>query len=224
MSLLSHIRLSKKKRNSLEKGEIELLFVRFLCNSDGISVDVGANKGNYSLEMSKYSKKVYCIEPNLRFNRYLKKMPKNCEILNHAVTNIKESLYLHAPIKKGKPKYNEAFISVENDINDSEFVSKVSAIELDKFQDDNVSMIKIDVEGNEMSVLESGINLIAKQKPNFLIESLCKQELKAQIDFFEKNDYVALKIIRDDLLFVKDESIFDKCRGVDRNTIFIPNN
>ena len=57
---------------------------------------------------------------------------------------------------------------------------------------------------------------------NFLIESLTKDELRNQIDFFKAYDYVALKIIRDDIFFVSSDEIFDNCREVDRNTIFIP--
>ena len=73
-----------------------------------------------------------------------------------------------------------------------------------------------------MDVLNSSLKLIEKSAPNFLIESLNKQELLNQISFFNSYEYVALKVIKDDIFFVKDEHIFDKCRDIDRNTIFIP--
>jgi FkbM family methyltransferase len=222
MSINSHLRLFRKKRKSYHKGEIELLFVRFLCSRNGVSIDIGANKGNYSLELSKHSKKVICIEPNQAFNSYLKKMPSNCEVQNFAITNKKENIYLHAPISKGRLKYNTAFISTEENIQDLQLISKVKAKSLDDFMNEKVAMVKIDVEGGEMDVLNSGRNLIDAQRPNFLIESLTKDELRNQIDFFKAYNYVALKIIRDDIFFVSSDEIFNNCREVDRNTIFIP--
>jgi FkbM family methyltransferase len=162
---------------------------------------------------SYHSKKVICIEPNQAFNSYLKKMPSNCEVQNFAITNKKENIYLHAPISKGRLKYNTAFISTEENIQDLQLISKVKAKSLDDFMNEKVAMVKIDVEGGEMDVLNSGRNLIDAQRPNFLIESLTKDELRNQIDFFKAYNYVA---------FVSSDEIFNNCREVDRNTIFIP--
>lgn len=221
MSLLANLRLNKKKKNSFYKDEVELHLVRFLCSSKSTSIDVGSNKGNYTLEMSKYSKNVISIEPNTRYNKYLKRMPKNCEIMNKAVSTLKENIYLHVPIKNNRRKYNEAFTSQNKNEPNSAFVSNVDPIRLDNFIDQNISMIKIDVEGNEMNVLNSGIKLIEKHRPNFIIESLNKNEFKNQLNFFKEKNYIALKLLNNELHFAYDETIFDKCNQYDRNTIFI---
>jgi hypothetical protein len=85
-----------------------------------------------------------------------------------------------------------------------------------------IGMIKMDVEGAELLVLNGTKKIIEKYKPNFLIEGLTKQELRKQIDFFKPYEYVALKIINGKIHFVENEEIYDKCRETDRNTIFIP--
>ena len=222
MSFFAHLRLLRKKNKSLKRGEIELHILKFLCNRDKVSIDVGANKGNYSLEMSKYSKRVLCIEPNSNFNKYLKNLPKNCEILNCAVSSSEQETFLHAPIIDGDAKPNTAFISQNETVENTTCISRVNTIRLDNYIDENVGMIKIDVEGGELDVLNSSQKLIQRCWPNFLIEGLTKNELMEQINFFKSFGYIGLKIIKDDIFFVKDENIFDKCRKVDRNTIFIP--
>ena len=73
-----------------------------------------------------------------------------------------------------------------------------------------------------MSVLSSARRIIEKYTPNFLIEGLSKDELKEQINFFRSYEYVALKLINGSIFFVENEQIYDKCREVDRNTVFIP--
>ena len=222
MSISAHFRLLRKKKKSLVKGEIELHLIRFLCRHDSVSIDVGANKGIYSLEMSKYSSKVFCLEPNEGFNKYLSKMPKNCEVVNAAVTSSEDAKFLHAPLIDGNAKHNMAFISSNKNVENTKRLSQVKTIKLDDYSEKNVGMVKIDVEGGEMDVLNSSHKLIEKSAPNFLIESLNKEELLNQISFFNSYEYVALKVIKDDIFFVKDEHIFDKCRDIDRNTIFIP--
>ena len=222
MSVLAKFRLFNKKRKSSYRGEEELHILRFLCDSNKISIDVGANKGNYSLEMSKHSKKVLSFEPNISFNKYLNKMPLNCVTLNYAVTANGNSMFLHAPIVDNDPKNNMAFISDEEYEERSLLISKVQTVLLDDYASEEIGMIKIDVEGTEVSVLNGSKKIIEKYSPNFLIEGLTKQELREQIDFFKPYNYIALKIINGKIFFVHNEEIHDKCRETDRNTIFMP--
>ncbi len=222
MSLLSHLRLYNKKRKSSYRGEIELQILRFLCDKNKVSIDVGANKGNYTLEMSKYSKKVLSFEPNVLFNSYLSKMPSNCQVVNKAVSSSNDMIFLHAPIFKNDSKHNMAFISSKEYEEGSAFIAQVEATRLDHYLSEEIGMIKIDVEGAEISVLSTAMKIIENYKPNFLVEGLSKKELKEQLDFFKSYDYIALKIIRGKIYFVKNEKIFEKCREIDRNTIFIP--
>ena len=222
MSLLARIRLFNKKRKSSYRGEEELHILRFLCDGNKTSFDVGANKGNYSLEMSKHSKKVLSFEPNISFNKYLNKMPSNCVTINCAVSYNSKSMFLHAPIIDNDPKNNMAFISDEEDEENSLLISKVQTVLLDDYISEVIGMIKIDVEGAELLALNGTKKIIEKYKPNFLIEGLTQQELREQIDFFKPYEYVALKIINGKIHFVENEEIYDKCRETDRNTIFIP--
>ena len=209
MSISSRLRLFNKKRKSSYRGEEELHILKYLCDGNKVSFDVGANKGNYSLEMSKYSKKVLSFEPNVAFNKYLNKMPSNCEILNYAVSSIGEPMFLHAPIIDNDPKNNMAFVSQQEYEKNSLLISKVQTVSLDDYKSEEVGMIKVDVEGAEMSVLSSARRIIEKYTPNFLIEGLSKDELKEQINFFRSYEYVALKLINGSIFFVENEQIYD---------------
>ena len=222
MSILAKLRLYNKKRKSSYRGEEELHILRFLCDSNKTAIDVGANKGNYSLEMSKHSKKVLSFEPNVSFNKYLNKMPSNCVTINYAVSSHGKPMFLHAPIIDNDPKNNMAFISDEKDEENSLLISNVQTVLLDDYISEEIGMIKIDVEGAEISVLNGTKKIIEKYKPNFLIEGLTKPELREQIDFFKPYKYIALKIINGKIFFVENEEIYDRCRDTDRNTIFIP--
>jgi FkbM family methyltransferase len=92
---------------------------------------------------------------------------------------------------------------------------------LDSFNIDNVSFIKIDVEGHERKVLEGCINTIYKYKPTILIEIWCTSknsikkylaeknlsEVKNQFDVFEflfNLGYICIPVspITDDFLFI----------------------
>ena len=130
-------------------------------------------------------------------------------------------MFLHAPIIDNDPKNNMAFVSQQEYEKNSSLISKVQTVSLDDYISEEVGMI-MDVEGAEMSVLSSARRIIEKYTPNFLIEGLSKDELKEQINFFRSYEYVALKLINGSIFFVENEQIYDKCREVDRNTVFIP--
>ena len=150
--------------------------------------------------MSKYSKRVLCIEPNSNFNKYLKNMPKNCEILNCAVSSSEQETFLHAPIIDGDAKPNTAFISQNETVENTTCISRVNSIRLDNFIDENVGMIKIDVEGGELDVLNSSQKLIQRCWPNFLIEGLTKNELTSIFYYY----YLFLKKIIYQLTFLRE--------------------
>tara|TARA_E500000178_G_scaffold349698_1_gene407117 strand:- start:1352 stop:2176 length:825 start_codon:yes stop_codon:yes gene_type:complete len=139
-------------------------------------VDVGANIGSVSLHLANVYKKskIYAIEPsyfafkklksNLSINKMLKKRVK---LFNLSISSsTKKNNYSYAswklnfdnkshPIHKGILKKTATTKSSLN-----KFLKKLK----------KVDFIKIDTDGNEFSILSSGINEIKKQKPIIHIE------------------------------------------------------
>jgi FkbM family methyltransferase len=110
-------------------------------------------------------------------------------------------------------------INLEKANEESQLIINVET--LDSFNIENVSFIKIDVEGNERNVLEGSINTIYKYLPTILIEIWCTSEnsikkytkeenlpeIKKQFDVFEilfNLGYICIPVSpsSDDFLFI----------------------
>ena len=200
---------SIKKR---DENEIDLL-KRFIKPGTD-SIDVGVYRGVYSYEMSKYSKKVHSFEPNpLIFNyinENLKKISKNIDLYNFALSNESSVLDLKVPIRNkkfDKENYEEHYLmgrATVHELNNFQDYEKFKATskKIDDFNFDNeISFIKIDVEGHEIEVIEGGKLIIKKNKPVLLVEieeRHSKKDVHHSIDyinglgynsyFYEKND------------------------------------
>ena len=173
-------RLERSIRNEDEK-EINLIKDLIKPNTD--SLDIGVYRGVYSFEMAKYSKIVHSFEPNpviFKFiNKNLKKLKKNIKLYNCALSDRNEIIDLKIPIRNvnyNKNNYEEyyqmgkATIHKENEFSNYEKF-QVNAKQIDEFNfQDEISFIKIDVEGHEREVIKGGINKIKKEKPKLLVE------------------------------------------------------
>lgn len=146
----------------------------------GNTADVGANKGEYTKEMSLYSKNVYAFEPipklyfALSRKRFLK---KNVYLYQTALSDTEQIKDLHIPIFKSRFHKNyslDAMASIDShDFNSKMYVGEnviqVETRTLDSFQFD-ISFMKIDVEGHELSVLRGAEKTIERCKPHLLLE------------------------------------------------------
>ncbi len=141
----------------------------------GIFIDIGAHTGFYSLVSLKCSKKNYVIaaEPlpinfyriisNLRLNNYDN---SRASLLNMAISD-----------KNGKVKFSTntqwSYLSKGGRI--SENGQTINVIKLDSIKINipnyKVNAIKIDTEGEDLKVLNGGINLIKTNKPKIIIET-----------------------------------------------------
>jgi hypothetical protein len=117
-------------------------------------------------------------------------------------------------------KANYGFTWIDNlEKTDENCKYKIYTNTLDSFNIQNVSFIKIDVEGFERSVLSGAINTIIKYTPTILIEIWCtsensikkfnkeKEEIKKQFDVFEylfNLGYICIPVSpsSDDFLFI----------------------
>lgn len=137
-------------------------------------VDIGANVGYYSLSLSKVFKQVYAFEPTpvayhalcggIALNGYSYHVhPYEMAIGNECQVGT-QTLQIVAEDAGGNSFTNPLNSEkINNDI-------IVPCNTLDSFDLQDISYIKIDVEGNELEVLEGAVNTINKYKPFISIE------------------------------------------------------
>jgi FkbM family methyltransferase len=160
-----------------EQNEIE--FIKKYLNEGDVFIDIGSNIGLFSLIGAKYvgkSGKVFSFEPAKRtYQRLIENIKlnnlQNIFALNMAISNIKGIFKLNISDTKydawnsfGKPTAGE--IKKTEDVITTTIDDFVSEYKLN-----NISLIKIDVEGWEIPVLQGGKELFSsKHAPTLLVE------------------------------------------------------
>ena len=151
-------------------------------NDQGWFFDVGANVGLYSWEVRKVSphRKILAFEPDPENIKLLEKTLnganfQNVEIYKCALSNqlaeisfFQDTLTSATGCVAGKDKP-----WIEQYLNSSANEIRVKTETLDSVvrQDRTPSLIKIDVEGHEIEVLQGGRNTLSEAKPLLIIES-----------------------------------------------------
>tara|TARA_B100001057_G_C22706527_1_gene893977 strand:- start:157 stop:951 length:795 start_codon:yes stop_codon:yes gene_type:complete len=148
-------------------------------NNEGVIMDVGANIGHTSLFFSKIlNKKIHSFEPYLVNFEYLKKNTKkikNIHIHNFGLSNKEGELeFGFRPYSLNFENTGQITAIVKH--NEKLTKKRISEV----FNGDNwvkknlpstrISLIKIDVEGMEVLVLEGLLKTIKKYKPMLIIE------------------------------------------------------
>ena len=136
-------------------------------------LDIGANIGNHSIFFAKMFKKVYAFEPNpvtyevLKINCNFISETKNVEPFNFGLSNINGTL----PFLINHSNIGGSAIA--NNEETSENIIDVSVKKLDDLtimNNTTIALIKLDVEGHELKVLQGAKNTLSKNKPAILFE------------------------------------------------------
>ncbi len=174
-----HIGLRINLFGRYEADELELIEA-FLaktvpnCNKM-VALDIGANIGNHSVFFAKLFQQVFAFEPNpvtfklLAFNAEHAAQDNNITCFN---------LGLSDSDTEGTLVFNTRNIgggtlkSTEDDTPDTKRVEVTLAPldQIDEFQDKQIGLIKIDVEGHEIHVLKGAKHIINTHKPIILFE------------------------------------------------------
>ena len=150
-------------------------YSEYIENND--ILDIGSNVGFFSEAIIKNIgyKSIHLFEPSREYLEYSKQSLSqydNVHFNNYGLGSEAEIKTLYKcpnanigwnTFLKKDPAQADTFI---NNMVEEECVLK----KLDDYEIDNVSFIKIDVEGFEDEVLEGGMNLISKHKPYILVE------------------------------------------------------
>jgi FkbM family methyltransferase len=154
-----------KKTNKLDE---EMLYVTKLLNKKRRFLDIGANVGIYSYYFKNIFKKIDAFEPLSEITHRLTSISNEfLKVHNVALSNKAGELKFHIPLLNGKPCPSLASIEER----DSECEVRTVKVEmLDAYDFDDVDLIKIDVEGHELYVIEGALKVIKKNKPVLIIE------------------------------------------------------
>lgn len=201
------------------------LLARYPLAKDGVAVDVGANRGLYSLWLDRTDrfKKVFSFEPNpalaqqLRRNRAINRL-KNIEVCELACTNMtgQTNLYLGE---------NDSISSVLRE--GRERAIEVTTTSLDEFfcSDDHThqrpSFIKMDIEGGGVLALPGARKCLASARPLLYLESHSPAEDREIGKVLIGLDYQALRVKERKWVENADE-VFPHPQGVWGNLIAFP--
>lgn len=171
-----------------------------LIKPNSTIIDIGTNIGQTALHCAKLAgknSKIIGFEPDkINYEKALKNIQlnsfKNITLFNFALGKQKEGV----PLKINSPK-NRGGNRVDRKLIDSKNIIQVEILDdiIHKLNIDTVSIIKIDVEGFEMEVLNGAQQTIQKQKPILFIEiddrNLKEQNTSAEelIQFLFKMNY-----------------------------------
>ena len=154
-------------------------------------VDVGAHIGFYSILYSYFFKNVYAFEPSIFQSQYLKHNQKINKIKNLKIfslglgdKNIKKKLFV-----MGRSGGNNTFINDNIRNFNPMFSYDVKLNKLDMFELENVSLIKIDVEGFELKVILGALSTIKRCKPIIIVEISNQNTSKKLIQILKKIGY-----------------------------------
>ena len=173
-------------------------------------IDIGGNDGISSRILRKFNKNSYilCIEPNKFYESILKKISIKDNRFKYIICGASNKKSF---IKMYIPKYKKIYFRSLASINKNDFFNKNSflpnvGLDYNKFKDvvlenfdveiikiDSLNMkpdlIKIDVEGHELEVVEGCSETINKSKSLIIIE-INKNNFVNVVNFFKKKNYV----------------------------------
>lgn len=174
--------------------DAELLLLEFLIKPDSVFFDIGANKGEYAYFAEKLmnAKNIYLFEPEKKLNKQLRSIFNECQVFDIALSDSKGKHQFKIPVINGVIDNCLSSLEVENkEDNETEsIVYEVKTDTVDNFTKENTvfpDLIKIDVEGHELSVLKGAENYIVNYHPTLIIEIEQRHHKNSDVDLVFEN-------------------------------------
>jgi FkbM family methyltransferase len=158
-------------RQELETGEPELALVPVICDRSRSFLDIGANRGVYSLYAERFAGRVIAVEAHPGLASQLSKTVKpSTQVLSFAMSDHMGSATLMVPYLRGYEVHTRA--SLQKDANPGFDLQEipVELTTVDSLNLVDVGAIKIDVEGHEHEVLQGAKQTITRCKPVMIVE------------------------------------------------------
>lgn len=154
------------------QAEKEISLLPLLCRADSLAVDVGANQGLYVHHLLPLVKQVIAFEPLPGMQAQLQRFyAGKIRLEPVALSRAPGRAQLRMPA--GNPSW--ATMAQTNQLEMAQPGKPIETVDaevrtLDSYELHNVSLIKIDVEGNEEAVLEGAAATLARERPSLVIE------------------------------------------------------
>ncbi len=141
-------------------------YIRCNCDKNGTFLDIGAHTGTYTIYFKDYFKNIYSFEPNPEVYGALEGSIALNKRINDE-TNIKAYNFgLGSPLQKGiQTLYIDSIDGGSASLIKMKKVQQSYQVEiktLDELNIENVTFIKLDIEGNEMNFFLGAINTLKR--------------------------------------------------------------
>ena len=177
-----------------------------------LAIDIGANIGLWSRELTNFFHKTICFEPNTNCIKFLKKniIIEKAIIYNYALGLKNEEKELFTPNNVGASSFINKIIKGHNP-DGSEIYNKfpqrtkkqlVKVKKLDEFNFNEIDFIKIDVQGYEYEVLKGAKKTLELNSPIICLEEVYPENSRA-IKFLESLNYEIVDVVLKEHIFKK---------------------
>ena len=172
--------LHRARRYQHHRDRGGIAFIKSTIEEGQAVFDIGAHKAGYLYFMLKQvgpTGNVYAFEPQSHLFHYLRNLKEvfdwhNVMIEQKAMSDVIESATLFIP-KNGRRSSTGATITGEPLRASGSATEQVSTDTIDAYCQRNSiipALLKIDVEGNELKVLQGSVNTLRSHKPKILVE------------------------------------------------------
>jgi FkbM family methyltransferase len=180
-----------------EWAELEIAFLSRFIGPTSVVLDIGAYIGTHTLPFARLAAQVYAFEPQPVICAFLQQNVRANGLLNVTVINAAAGNGTERPwvphVSFGKPGNFGALSLVKGTTTDeSAEGAAVETISIDSLGLSSCQLIKIDVEGMELAVLEGATQTLDRCRPIVFSECLSIESGWACLRFMSSIGYVAL--------------------------------
>jgi FkbM family methyltransferase len=200
--------ISNHLKKELYEDDIHQLALKLLINEpSGTVLDIGANLGTFCVPLAR---KI----PKLKFHAFEPQRIVNYQLCANIIINSLDNVHTYELALSNKddqlnlvmPDYaketNIGAFSIDTEVRSNEYecattsvTNKIDLVPLDFFAFSDIKLIKIDVEGHELEVLQGGLETIkANNYPPIIFEAWTwkpwyQEKRKALLDYLEGLGY-----------------------------------
>ena len=181
-------------------------------NNWNLAIDIGANIGLWSRDLTNFFDKTICFEPNSNCIKYLKKniVNEKAIIYNYALGSKNEDKELFTSINSGassfinrvKKGYNSDCSKIYGKWPQGIKKQFVKVKKLDEFNFREIDFIKIDVQGYELEVLQGAKKTLEINSPIICLEEEYPENSRS-IKFLESLNYEIVDVALKECIFKK---------------------
>jgi FkbM family methyltransferase len=175
--------------------EPELAWLHALGPNRGTAIDAGANEGLFTFRLATLYSRVHAFEINPALASGLRRLvPSKASVYPVGLSSRDGSGTLYTPYYRGRPQTGWGALEPGN-CPDAESCteSTVSVRTLDSFGLNDVTLLKVDVEGHEVELLHGAQQTIRQNRPVVLIEVNDKNRAPVQ-EYFRDMHYAERRL------------------------------